>query len=59
MTIGRINADPRDSRIDRVKVTGTVINSVGMLGQGGYQLEDRTGKFTSFPAPECPRAGRA
>ena len=46
MTIGRINADPSRFRNQTVHVTGTVTNSVGLMGKGGYQIEDQTGRST-------------
>ena len=45
MTIGRINADPSRFQNRTVRVTGTVTNSVGLMGKGGYQLEDNTGRI--------------
>ena len=45
VTIGRINADPSRFRNHTVRVAGTVINSVGLMGKGGYQIEDPTGKI--------------
>ena len=43
--IGRINADPSRYRNQTVHVSGTVVNSVGLLGTGGYQVEDETGRI--------------
>ena len=45
LKIGRINADPSRFRNQTVHVTGTVTNSVGLLGKGGYQIEDETGRI--------------
>src|SRR3954451_904595 len=57
MTIGRINADPSRFRNQRVKITGTVTNSVGILGRGGYQLEDHTGKIYVISGRGVPSRG--
>src|SRR3954466_9711835 len=43
--IGRIPADPSRYANRTVSVRGTVTNSVGLLGTGGYQIEDETGKI--------------
>ena len=43
--IGRIDADPSRYRNRTVRVTGTVTNSFGALGTGGYQIDDGTGKI--------------
>ena len=45
MTIGRINADPSHFQNRTVRVSGTVTNSVGLMGKGGYQIEDNTGRI--------------
>jgi hypothetical protein len=57
MTIGRINADPSRFRNQTVRVTGTVTNSVGLLGKGGYQLEDNTGKIYVISGKGIPSRG--
>src|SRR6266702_5239336 len=43
--IGRINSDPLRFRNRDVKVQGSVTNSFGALGAGGYQVDDGTGKI--------------
>ena len=43
--IARINADPSRFRNQTVHVSGTVVNSVGLLGTGGYQIDDGTGRI--------------
>ena len=43
--IGRINADPTRYQDRGVTVEGTVLNSFGALGAGGYQVEDDSGKI--------------
>ena len=57
LTIGRINADPSRFRNRTVRVTGTVTNSVGLLGKGGYQLEDNTGKIYVISGKGVPSRG--
>ena len=43
--IARINADPSRYRNRDVNVEGSVTNSVGALGTGGYQVDDGTGRI--------------
>ena len=57
VTIGRINADPSRFQNRTVKVSGTVVNSVGVLGKGGYQLEDPTGKLYVISGTGVPSRG--
>ena len=44
-TIGRINTDPSRYQNRDVRVEGSVTNSFGALGAGGYQIDDGTGKI--------------
>ena len=55
--IGRINADPSRYQNRVVHVSGTVTNSVGVLGTGGYQLEDETGKIYVVSRSGVPSRG--
>ncbi len=55
--IGRINADPSRYRNQTVRVSGTVVNSVGLLGTGGYQVEDNTGKIYVISRSGVPSRG--
>ena len=55
--IGRINADPTRYQNRVVHVTGTVTNSVGVLGTGGYQLEDETGRIYVLSRTGVPSRG--
>jgi hypothetical protein len=55
--IGRINADPSRYRNQTVRVSGTVVNSVGVLGAGGYQLEDNTGRIYVISRSGVPSRG--
>lgn len=55
--IGRINADPSRYANRTVSVTGRVTNSVGILGTGGYQLEDETGRIYVLSRTGVPSRG--
>jgi hypothetical protein len=57
VTIGRINADPSHFRNRTVRITGTVTNSVGLMGKGGYQLDDSTGKIYVISGKGVPSRG--
>ncbi len=57
MTIGRINADPSRFQNRTVRATGTVTNSVGLMGKGGYQLEDNTGRIYVISGSGVPSRG--
>jgi hypothetical protein len=57
VTIGRIVADPSRFQNKTVKVTGTVTNSVGVLGKGGYQMDDGTGKIYVISGAGVPSRG--
>jgi len=57
VTIGRINADPSRFQNHMVTVSGTVTNSVGLLGKGGYQLEDSTGRIYVISGAGVPSRG--
>jgi hypothetical protein len=55
--IARINADPSRFRNQTVHVAGTVTNSVGVLGKGGYQIDDGTGKIIVISGAGVPSSG--
>jgi hypothetical protein len=57
VTIGRINSDPSRFNNRTVTVAGTVTNSVGLLGKGGYQLEDSTGRIYVISGAGVPSRG--
>src|SRR2546430_5768752 len=57
LKIGRINADPSRFRNQTIHVTGTVTNSVGLLGKGGYQIEDETGRIYVISGTGVPSRG--
>ena len=55
--IGRITADPSRFRNQAVHVNGTVVTSAGLLGKGGYQIEDETGRIYVISSSGVPSAG--
>ncbi len=55
--IGRINADPTRYRNRTVRVAGTVTNAVGILGTGGYQIQDETGRLYVLSTTGVPARG--
>jgi hypothetical protein len=57
LTIGRITADPSRFQNKTVRVSGTVTNSVGAMGKGGYQLDDGTGKIYVISGKGVPSRG--
>lgn len=57
VTIGRITADPSRFQNKTVTVTGSVTNSVGVLGKGGYELDDGTGKIYVISGKGVPSRG--
>lgn len=57
MKIGKITADPSRFRNQTVHVSGTVVNSVGVLGTGGYQIEDGTGRIIVLSRSGVPSSG--
>jgi hypothetical protein len=57
LNIGRINSDPSRFRNQTVRVSGTVTNSVGLLGKGGYEIEDPTGKIYVISGSGVPSRG--
>jgi hypothetical protein len=55
--IGRIAADPSRYLNRTVHVQGTVTTSYGLLGAGGYQVEDSTGKIYVLSGTGIPNKG--
>jgi hypothetical protein len=55
--IASINADPSRFYNRTVRVDGTVVTSVGLLGTGGYQLDDGTGKIFVVSRSGVPSGG--
>src|SRR6187455_3114221 len=57
--IAKINADPSRYANRTVSVNGRVTNSVGLLGTGGYQLDDGSGKIFVLSRTGVPSSGSA
>jgi hypothetical protein len=57
VTIARINEDPSGYRNRVVHVDGTVVTSVGVMGTGGYQIDDGTGKIFVLSRTGVPSTG--
>src|SRR5689334_21656060 len=55
--IARINADPSRYANRSVTVSGRVVNSVGVLGTGGYQIEDGSGRIYVISRSGVPSRG--
>ncbi|MFN2454563.1 MAG: hypothetical protein ABR577_10120 [Pyrinomonadaceae bacterium] len=56
-TISKINADPGRYRNKEVAVAGTVTDSYGVLGKGGYEIDDGTGKLLVVTERGIPSRG--
>ncbi len=57
MTIARINRDPSQFRNRTVRVSGSVTVSVGLLGNGAYQVDDGTGRIYVISTTGVPSGG--
>src|SRR5262249_55833405 len=55
--ISQIKADPARYRTKTVAVQGTVVNSVGVMGTGGYEIEDDTGRIYVISSHGIPSSG--
>jgi hypothetical protein len=55
--IAKINADPSRYANRTVSVSGRVTNSVGILGTGGYQIDDGTGTIYVLSRTGVPSRG--
>lgn len=55
--IAQINADPSRYRNRDVHVSGTVVAAAGVLGTGGYQLQDGTGRIYLVSRAGVPSRG--
>jgi hypothetical protein len=55
--IARITADPSRYANRTVSVTGRVTNSIGVLGTGGYQVDDGTGTIYVLSRTGVPSRG--
>lgn len=56
-TIADINADPGRFRDKEVSLTGRVVTSFGALGEGGYELDDGTGRIPVITTRGVPGQG--
>ncbi len=56
-TIADINADPGRFRDKEVALTGRVVTSFGALGEGGYELDDGTGRIPVITTRGVPGQG--
>ncbi|SRR5579883_1100309 len=55
--IARINQDPSRYYRRTVRVEGRVVTSVGLLGTGGYELDDGTGTIYVISRTGVPSGG--
>ena len=58
-TISRILAEPQRYRQNDVHLAGNVTESVSLLGQGAYKLDDGTGTIWVVSTHGVPRKGAA
>ncbi len=56
-TIADINADPGRFRDKEVSISGRVVTSFGALGEGGYELDDGTGRIAVITTQGVPGEG--
>jgi hypothetical protein len=55
--IAQIQSNPFRYQNRSVSVTGNVVNSIGLLGAGGYQLDDGTGRIYVISTSGIPARG--
>src|SRR3990172_7728582 len=55
--ISEVKNDPSKYRDKKVRVMGTVTNSVGVMSTGGYEIEDDTGKIFVVSNQGIPARG--
>jgi hypothetical protein len=55
--IARINADPSRYYHRTVRVEGRVVTSVGLLGTGGYEIDDGSGRIYVVSRTGVPSGG--
>src|SRR5581483_11309588 len=55
--ISQIKADPARFHNKTVAVRGTVVTSVGVLGRGGYEIQDDTGRIYVLTNQGIPSSG--
>jgi hypothetical protein len=56
-TINQVLADPSRYRDREVRLSGSVVDSYSMLGNGAYQLDDTTGRLWIVSNGGVPRRG--
>jgi hypothetical protein len=56
-TINQVLADPSRYRNKEVKLSGSVVESYSLVGNGAYQLDDNTGKLWIVSRSGVPRRG--
>ena len=56
-TINQVLADPGHYRDRQVKLSGSVVDSYSVIGNGAYQIEDKTGKLWVLSNGGVPRKG--
>jgi hypothetical protein len=56
-TINQVLADPGRYRDRQVKLSGSVVDSYSLIGNGTYQIEDSTGRLWVVSNSGVPRKG--
>ncbi len=56
-SINQVLADPGRYRDKEVKLSGAVVDSYSVVGNGAYQIEDKTGKLWVVSNRGVPRKG--
>ena len=56
-TINHVLADPGHYRDRTVKLSGSVVDSYSIVGQGAYQIDDNTGRLWVVSNRGVPRKG--
>ena len=56
-SINQVLADPDHYRNREVKLSGSVVDSYALVGNGAYQIEDKTGKLWVVSNKGVPRKG--
>ena len=56
-TINQVLADPGRYRDREVKLSGSVVDSYSLVGNGAYQIDDSTGKLWIVSNGGVPRKG--
>ena len=56
-SINQVLADPGRYRDHEVKLSGSVVDSYSFVGNGAYQIEDKTGKLWVVSNRGVPRKG--